>query len=188
MLMNSNRWVVHLHPGNKVPGKDPIEAVSKEGKVLLEVDLKASKLWDMRKTEGVYRMLLWAASRGKITDIIGSPPCETWPTSRAPRRGPGSYPWRSFQQPYGLHGLQPLQQQKVDEETATTVKQMLLWFVSMAAGRGNVGYLMEFPSDEERLRERDPMNALFWNTELWKSFKSISGMRKVSFLHGGLWT
>ena len=184
MLMNSNRWVVHLHPGSKIPGKDPIEAVSKEGKVLLEVDLKASKLWDIRRTEGVYRMLLWAASRGKIMDIIGSPPCETWPTSRAPRRGSELYPWRSLQQPYGLHGLQPLQQQKVDEETATTVKQMLLWFVSMAAGRGNVGYLMEFPSDEERLRECDPAKASFWNTELWKSFKSISGMRKVSFNMG----
>ncbi|CAE7230836.1 RE1 [Symbiodinium sp. CCMP2592] len=49
---------------------------------------------------------------------------------------------------------------------------------------GNVGFLMDFPSDEERLRDDDPVRASPWETELWKSFKSIAGMTKVSFYMG----
>ena len=183
-LMRSSSWVLHLYAGDGNEGSNPFDVVPKGGKMILEVDSKASKLWDIHRKDGVYRLLLWAAAKGKITDVIGSPPCSTWPTSMAPTRGPGSYPIRTATSPYGQQPLQPLQQHRVDQETACIMKQLLLWMIASAKGLGCVGFYMDLPQDPERLSDDQPMQASFWSTEAWKAFKSVGGMRRIDFYMG----
>ncbi|CAE7214179.1 RE1 [Symbiodinium sp. CCMP2456] len=186
LLMTSNQWVVVLNQAAAENHDDPLSVVQKDGKVILEVDCGTSRLWDIHRKGIVYQLLLWAAARGKVTDILGSPPHSTWPTSMTPDRGPQSYPTRTTAFPYGHDALPPLKQQRLDCETAAAVKQMLLWMVATLSGKGNVGFLLEQPSDKERLRQDDPSMASLWKTELWKSFKSVSGMSLSSFYMGAM--
>ena len=162
-LMWSRSWVVNLFSGD-------------------ETDLSKSRLWNVHREGGVYQLLLWAASEGRLSDIIGSPPHGTWPTSMAPTRAPESYPVRTTQQPYGLKDMPTLKKQKVEDETACVAKQLLVWFIAQMNGQRDVGFLMEFPADCERLRECEPVRASVWATEMWKSF------RGSFFLHGSLWS
>ena len=184
LLMSSDRWVVNLRPYSGDGTVDPLNAVGAGGKVIVDVDPTSSKLWDMSRPGGAYQLLLWAASMGKITDVIGSPPCETWPTSRTTSREPDYNPMRTPSDPYGRPLLPPLQKQRLDQETALMAKQMMLWLVAMAANKGNVGFLLELPADRARHQGSDPIHASFWNTELWKSFKGLTGMKKSSFNMG----
>ena len=101
-----------------------------------------------------------------------------------PTRGPESYPVRTTQQPYGLKDLPNLKKQKVEDETACVAKQLLVWFIAQMNGQRDVGFLMEFPADCERLRECEPVRASVWTTEMWKSFRSVSGIREASFYMG----
>ena len=106
----------------EMDAKDPFKMVPMAGKILLEVDLKYSKLRDIHMNAGVYRLLLWAAASGKISDVV--------------------------------------------------------------SGRGNIGFLMELPADPEWLMETEYPHSTFWKTELWKSFKSVSGVSTSSFNMG----
>ncbi|CAE7830743.1 TY5A [Symbiodinium sp. CCMP2592] len=119
-LMRSSSWVIHLHAGDGDGEKGPFNVISRGGKMVLEIDAKASKQWDLHRKEGAYRMLLWAAAQGKITDVIGT----TWILS--------------------------------DEDY----------------------------NDPEKLRADQPVQASFWSTEMWKSFKSVSGMKRIDFYMG----
>ncbi|CAE7753847.1 RE1 [Symbiodinium sp. CCMP2592] len=183
-LMRSSSWVIHLHAGDGDGEKGPFNVISRGGKMVLEIDAKASKQWDLHRKEGAYRMLLWAAAQGKITDVTGTPPHTTWPTSMAPTRGPGSYPMRTTTSPYGQQPLQPLQQHRVDQETASIAKQLVVWMIASAKGRGEVGFFMDMSQDPEKLRADQPVQASFWSTEMWKSFKSVSGMKRIDFYMG----
>ncbi|CAE7495091.1 RE2 [Symbiodinium sp. CCMP2592] len=184
-LMNSQSWVVCFYLG-ELEKSDPLKMVSVGGKTLLEVDMKSSKLWDINAASGIYRLLLWAAAKGKITDILLSMPDRSWPTSQTPTRGEGSLPMRTNQAPYGRKDLLPHQQQQVWTETACAVKPMLLWTIATMANKGNVGYMMEMHSDPEWLHGGDSPFATWWKSETWKAFKSVSGMRQSSFYMGGM--
>ena len=72
--MVHNQWVINLHSGEDQGPHDPSEAVPKGGKIMLNIDVKNSKLWDINRKGGVYRLLLWAASQGKVSDVITRPP------------------------------------------------------------------------------------------------------------------
>ncbi|CAE7441104.1 RE1 [Symbiodinium sp. CCMP2592] len=183
-LMVHKQWVVNLNSGEDKGGADPFEMIAKGGKILLNIDLKNSKLWDVSKREGVYRMLLWAASQGKISDVISAPQHSTWPTSRKNHRDPGLYDFRTQKEPYGRPDLPPLQQLRVNKETADCVKPMLIWMLSMIKGPGDVGFAMCFPADEMVIRSGDSPRASFWESELWRSFRSITSMKKTSFNMG----
>ena len=91
------------------------------------------------------------------------------------------YKNRTSTDPYGNRDLPPLQQQRVHRETAYVAKQMLIWMLSSVGSRGPVGFLMEMNAEESVVAPEEPGDASFWNLELWKAFKSIGGMRKVSF-------
>ena len=183
-LMCSRSWVVNSFSGDATYENDPFDAIPRAGKVVLDIDLSKSKLWNVHREGGIYQLLLWAASEGRVSDIIGSPPHGTWPTSMAPTREPDSYPVRTTLQPYGMKDLLTLKKQKVDDETACVAKQLLVWFIAQMNGQRDVGFLMEFPADCERLRECDPIRASVWTTEMWKSFRSVSGIKEVSFYMG----
>ena len=123
-LMNSNNWVIGLYMGEN-PSKDPLKMIQMSGKVVLEVDMEYSRLWDIHMALGEYRLLLWAAVRGKISDVVSSLPDRTWPTGQTPRRGPDAQPMRTMRAPYGREGLNPLQRQQVHRETACVAKRQL---------------------------------------------------------------
>lgn len=94
-----------------------------------------------------------------------------------------SYPKRTTKEPYGGKDLPPLQQQRLDKETAGIAK-LLIWMPATVSSKGAVDFLMELPADEERRRECDPLHVSVWQLELSKAFKSTAGMKKVSFNMG----
>ena len=63
----SSGWLrmLHLYAGDGADASDPLKVVNKHGRVLLEVDVVSSRLWDMNLPGGVYRLLLWGAAAGK---------------------------------------------------------------------------------------------------------------------------
>ena len=186
LLMASDNWVVCLNVGAEETPREYFDVVSKKGKVVLDVYTPKSRLWDINRREGVYQLLLWVAAAGKITDILGSPEHTTWPTSMKPDRGPESYPIRTKAFPFGHDELPPMKLQQLHNETAAVVKQLILWMVSTASGKGNVGFLLEQPAEKERHRRDDPVCASLWSTEMWKSFKSVSGMEMASIYMGAI--
>ena len=182
--MASKDWVVRLYAGEGCSNDSFVGVVNKKGKVVLEVDTVNSRLWDINGPTATYKLLIWAASKGKIADVIGSPPETTWTSTTM---GPGNeskFAFRNTDNPYGVKELSVLQQLKTDKVTACVAKQMLVWMMAMLKGKRNVGFLVEYP---EGLNEKveDGGNAMvFWTTEMWKSFRSLTGMTMVSFNQG----
>ncbi|CAE7708795.1 unnamed protein product [Symbiodinium sp. CCMP2592] len=185
-LLASNDWVVRMFRGRS-DGDDGFEKmIAKGGKVLLDVDVADSKMMDINGASPLYKLLLWAAAKGKISDIVGSPPETTWTTSMTPTRGPGSIHQRTKDYPYGTPGLSVLQQHKINLDTACVAKQMLLWMCAMTKARRNVGFALEFPADVVPMREEEKDYLSFWKTEMWKSFRSVSGITTATFNQGAL--
>ena len=133
-LLASDHWVVHLYSGSPASEGDPFRTLNKNGKVLLEIDICSSKLWDMNLVGGIYQCLLWAAASQKIDDILGGPPYRTFSALlHRPRQGfPG--PARSPQHPYGLPQLDARRQVQVHRDTALIVKQMIRQFRWLPVG------------------------------------------------------
>ncbi|CAE7551950.1 RE1 [Symbiodinium sp. KB8] len=184
LLLASNRWVVVFNQNASSAQDEPFNVISKEGKVVLEVNPSASKLWNLRRRQGAYQMLLRAAAQGKISDLVGSPSHTTWTTSTT--MDSETRPARTKLHPYGHDELPPLQLQRVNYETSEAAKQMLLWLLAMMSQRGNVGFMMEQPVARDDLCSNVQTGITLWDTELWKSFRSLSGMRMVSFSMGAL--
>ncbi|CAE7934645.1 RE1, partial [Symbiodinium sp. KB8] len=183
-LVASRSWVVYLFSGVDRYKNDPFDAIPTAGKVVLEIDKDASKLWDLNRKDGVYQLLLWAACTGRIADIISSPPHSSWPTSQTPKYGPEAYAMRSSDEPYGIKDLAVFQRQRVDEETAHVAKQLVVWMLAQMCGKRNVGFLLETPATQQRLSERRDEGVSVWSTEMWKNFGSISGIKEFSFYKG----
>ena len=68
-LLVSNNWVVHLYAGAAAGDGDPFKLLNKSGKVLLEIDVCSSRLWDMNLVGGIYRCLHWAAAAKKVDEL-----------------------------------------------------------------------------------------------------------------------
>ncbi|OLP97454.1 Copia protein [Symbiodinium microadriaticum] len=183
-LMNSKRWVVSLFNGVDYSGEDPLKLVAKEGKMLVEVDAKLSKLWDIHRHNAVYRVLLWAAATGRISDVIGAPPTDTWIDSSVEGREQDLRLKRSKNEPFGISGLPPLQQQYLDRETAAFAKQMLIWMLASVCNAGPVGFMMELPAPLQTLPDGKNLYPSPLELELWKAFRSVGGLRTVSFNMG----
>ena len=179
-LMASKKWVVSFNVEDAREKDDPLKIVYKNGKVLLEVNNRKSKSWDIHRRNAVYQALLWAAADGRISDVVCSPAHVTWLSSSPTSRVEAAIPRRTENEPYGVKSLSPLQRQRLDRETAEIAKHMMLWMIASLCGRGPVGFLMELPEEEGTKGEPDPPPTLLWHTELWKAFKGVSGMRKLS--------
>ena len=65
------RWAVHFFSG--VEPHPEITLVESESTVLVNIDVRISKAWDLHRDE-VFRALLWAAGRGQIEGVYGGPP------------------------------------------------------------------------------------------------------------------
>ncbi|CAE7301732.1 RE1 [Symbiodinium sp. CCMP2592] len=186
LLQASNDWVVKLFHGKSEENSNFERIISRGGKVILEVDVANSRAMDLHGASPVYQLLLWAAAKGKIADVIGSPPETTWTTSLTPTRGPKAIHQRTKDFPFGVPGLSVLQQQRLDQDTACVAKQLLLWMCAMMKSKRNVGFALEFPADVVPMREEEKDYLSFWKTEMWKSFKSVSGMAKATFNQGAV--
>ena len=77
-LFQSYDWNVHLFsgPSGKKNGSSTASKLSSVEATgpKVDVDLRDSNLMDLGRPNGVYKMLLWAASQGRIRTIIGGPP------------------------------------------------------------------------------------------------------------------
>ena len=188
LLMASNAWVVHLYAGELSEKGEPLRAVCRAGKILLEIDVCNSRLWDMHRPMGVYRLLLWAASQGKIEDVIGGPPCRTYSALlHRPREG-YPQPARSAEFPYGLPSLDPRRRAMVDRDTALVAKQLLIWNIAQySRGQGRVGFLLEHPRDPATYMNEgnDPTRTedfpSLWRMDLWPAFQEKFGMKVLTF-------
>ncbi|CAE7759179.1 GIP [Symbiodinium necroappetens] len=74
-LLASENWVIHLCSGPSTADNPLREWCENRNFSLIEVDLrqKGGKGWDMLKTGGVWRALLWGAATGRIVSIFSSP-------------------------------------------------------------------------------------------------------------------
>ncbi|CAE7269327.1 unnamed protein product [Symbiodinium sp. CCMP2592] len=75
-LYNSDNWIVHLCSGPKKQSDPLVAWCDSRGFPALQVDLQQSggKGWDLLRRSGVWNVLLWAASQGKIAGVMSSPP------------------------------------------------------------------------------------------------------------------
>ena len=182
-LMASRDWVVRLFMGEEGSNDSFVAAVSKKGRVVLDVDVANSRLWDLHGPT-VYKLLIWAASKGKIADIIGSPPETTWTSTIKGPRAEDSLYYRNHDHPYGVPELSALQQLRVNKETACVAKQLLLWIMAMIKGKRNVGFVVDFLGDNFSPSGDHDEPFSFWSTEMWKSFRLLTGMKTISFNQG----
>ncbi|CAE7501275.1 unnamed protein product [Symbiodinium sp. CCMP2456] len=173
-LMCCRNWVVNWFFG----------PIPMSGKVVLDILTSQSPSIGTCTGKEEYQLLPWAAADGRISDVISSPPHSSWPTSMTPARGPEAYPARTSHRFYGIKDLTAAQRQRVDNETALVAKQMLVWLMAQMCGKRALGFLMESTAGCERLREGEPTGPTAWDTELWKSFWSVSGIREVPFYMG----
>ena len=180
-MLASRKWVVSLYLDENHNHHDPLRLIPKDGKVLLEVNVANSRLWDLHRCNAAYQLLLWAAATGRISDVVGTPPKATWTTASGENRNVNYYKNRTPTDPYGNRCLPPLQQQRVHRETAYAAKQMLIWMLASIGARGPVGFIMEMDAENDLQAPEGTEDVSFWDLELWKAFKSIGGMRKVSF-------
>ena len=69
--MLQSRWAIHFFSG--VGPHPEISFVESNEVVLLNIDVRVSKAWDLHRDE-VFRAMLWAAGRGQIEGVYGGPP------------------------------------------------------------------------------------------------------------------
>ena len=71
-LLMASEWVINLFAGPS-DGTAELKVLEDEC-VMIEIDIVRSKAFDMRKTTGVFRALMWAAAMGRIRGFMASPP------------------------------------------------------------------------------------------------------------------
>ena len=189
-LLASNNWVVHLYAGASAGSGDAFNLLNKGGKVLLEIDVCSSRLWDMNLVGGVCRCLLWAAAAKKVDDVLGGPPCRTFSALlHRPREGYPE-PARSKQHPHGLPQLDARRQAQVHRDTALIAKQMLIWNVAFVARAGAfVGFFLEHPADPETYMKDVAAGEGYpslWKMQLWERFQETFAMHFISYDQGAM--
>ena len=179
--MEARAVVIHLFSGSRE--KKALQRLEKDGYFVLSVDIQNGL--DIRNE------LLWAllklAASGRVTAVIGGPPCRTFSILR--HRPPGPGPLRSRWQPYGLDDLEPEERRLVDQDTGYFCRLVFLHAAS-TAGRvlrkeemRGVGFSLEADPDEyldegHELHGRAPT---FWATSLWLWYSEEAQLWLVNF-------
>ena len=68
----SSKWIVNMCSGSE--DHSDLKVLEDNGLVLLELDLCKSRAFNLRGPSPAYHALLWAAMRGQLEGLIGSPP------------------------------------------------------------------------------------------------------------------
>ena len=210
-LLKAPEWAVHLYAGAR--GRKPFSNLASGDVAVLELDIRRGSDQDVLKSPA-WRVLVWGALNGKVSHVLGGPPCRTMSVLR--HRPGGPPPVRSPVDLYGLPTLTTAERTLVDHDTALFVRQIWLHALatagrkvhfadaaSLLAGRKaqpshsrlrlegirlEVGFLLENPMLVDRYVE--PSNPLFgnvpsfWNTGLWNLYAEEAGLWEVHFNQG----
>ncbi|OLQ02545.1 Transposon Ty2-OR2 Gag-Pol polyprotein [Symbiodinium microadriaticum] len=95
-LWSSNKWIVHMFAGDRE--KRDLLYLEGHGYVILELDIARGRTQDVLRT-ATWRVLEYAARKGKIAAVIGGPPQGSFMISRYNIEGPR--PLRTNDYPYG---------------------------------------------------------------------------------------
>ncbi|CAE7871322.1 GIP, partial [Symbiodinium necroappetens] len=155
-MYQSDGWVVHLFAGDEK---------TSDSKVLVEVDVTATRAMDLTRQDGIFKIIAWAAITGRIKAIIGGPPRQAIPTPSQGARCQDQY----------------------HKEMQLVVRMMALWYMAeegrckrwrqgqlqTPAVKPHVAFLLEHP--EAKCRE----HVSLFQTSLWKMFALDALMGEV---------
>ena len=183
-LMDAKAVVVHLFSG--LHEKKALQRLEKDGYFVLSVDIQNGL--DIRN-DLLWALLFKLAASGRVTAVIGGPPCRTFSILR--HRPPGPRPLRSRWQPYGLDDLEPEERRLVDQDTGYFCRLVFLHAASTAGRVLNkeemreVGFFLEQPADpDEYLDEGHELHGrvpTFWATPLWLRYREEAQLWLVNF-------
>ena len=191
-LWASNGWVIHMFAGKKK--KDVYSWLNEGDRALLELDIERCQAHNLLGPD-LWRVLSWAAMKGKIAAVFGGPPCRTFSRLRFREGGPS--PVRTRQCPYGWPEQTVEEKMQVIRDSQLFAR--MIWLHAKAtAGRlqspgrrlatSAVAFLLEQPQDpQEYLPRTDPLweqLPSFWSTEMWRSYSNEAGLIEVSFEQG----
>ena len=187
-LWQKKGLVLHLYSGED-SGFTLERALKEAGgdvRLLLEVDIKNGKEFDMTKDE-LYERLLRLAMDGVIDGVVGGPNCRTRsflrhiPKPNAPR------PVRDWNGgKWGSKRNTIEEDQKVFEDD---ILMWRLWMIALVAihvrraqdgDKGEVKVLVEQPAEPSSF----PQVVSFWRTEEWKKLVEIYDLKEMTFLQG----
>ena len=198
------KWIVHLCAGPKVDslqaaknGFDPFFEFEGMGFEFLSLDILRSTSHNLLKQEGVWRLLLWAACRGKLAAVLAGPPCRTWSVLRyrpaldmiSPSTGTWPQPVRSEHEPWGMTEMSGSDRNKVLGDNKLLLQPLLLMIISSFVQRRIIPFLEEHPSPaSEYLPDTHPHAKApsFWLTKTWLELSRQFGLRTIGFEQGAL--
>ncbi|CAE7750140.1 GIP [Symbiodinium sp. CCMP2592] len=184
-LWASKKWLVHLFAGERE--RADLRHLEGHGYVVLELDITRGRTQNILRPS-VWRVLEYAARKGKIAGIIGGPPQGTFMISRHVTGGPE--PLRSQEFPYGnWPGQSDADVYEVNRETQLIARMLYLHALS-TAGRlradlepdapKEVAFMLEHPRDPRGyLKFGDPLYpdvVSFWRTSLWSEYALEAGL------------
>ncbi|CAE7762214.1 unnamed protein product [Symbiodinium sp. CCMP2592] len=189
-LWASNKWLVHLYSGER--DRQEFRHLENHGCAVLELDIARGRTQDVLRPS-VWRVLEFAARKGKIAGIVGGSPQGSFMISRHVLAGPE--PLRSNDFPYGnWPGQSDADVFKVNRETQLMVRMIYLHALSTADRlRANVdpelsrevAFLLEHPRDPRGyLKFGDPLYpdvVSFWRTPLWSEYALEAGLDYYNF-------
>ena len=186
-LVKSKSIIIHLFAGRRE--KESLQRLEKGGKghFVMSIDLLTGM--DVRN-EALWALLLKLAASGRVSAIIGGPPCRTFSILRF--RQPGPRPLRSRELPHGLEDLEPEERRLVYQDTGYFCRFVFLHSVATAGRVLNeeaevkeVAFFIEQPANpDEYLEESNPLYGRVptrWNTPLWRRYSEEAHLWVVNF-------
>ena len=153
---------------------------------VITVDIRQSSAMDLH-SKNVWGYLCHIARTKRILAIIGGPPCRT--VSRLRLIQPGPRPLRSrVEGRFGLEGLTPSEELKVNGDSALLLKQVALHRIAEESRLGEdpeIGFFLESPEDPAEYTPQQD-SPTFW---VWPEVTSLLvdyNMRLISFDQGRL--
>ena len=141
------------------------------------------------RNEVLWALLLKLVASGRVSAVIGGPPCRTFSILRF--RQPGPRPLRSRELPYGLKDLEPEEQRLVDQDTGYFCRFVFLHSAATAGRVLNeevtmkeVAFFVQQADPDEHLEEDNPLYGrvpTFWDTPLWKRYREEAQLWVVNF-------
>ena len=164
---------------------------------VLSLDILRSSCHNLLKQEGVWRLLLWAACRGKLAAVLSGPPCRTWSVLRyrpahdmvLPSTGTWPQPVRSMEEPWGFKDVHESDRSKVIGDNKLLLQPLVLFVISSFVQRRVIPFLQEHPRPAKEYLPADHphVNApSFWLTKTWIDFAKLFGLRTIGFEQGAL--
>ncbi|CAE7200035.1 GIP, partial [Symbiodinium sp. CCMP2456] len=190
-LWSSDKWIVHLFAGTRE--KRELFHLEAHGYTILELDIERGKTHDILRP-ATWRVLEYAARKGKISAVIGGPPQGSFMIFRYNLGGPPQLRTNEF--PYGnWDGQLEADVREVNKQTQLIARMIYLHALATAGRLANprdptypreVGFLLEHPRDPRGyLKYGDPLYpgvVSLWRMPLWTEYALEAG--EVTYLTG----